>query len=235
MSDQAFGGGFGNYGNTGIDDDVILVNLDPAETSGIDIFTTCPIGTHCFQIDGLPDVSTTKDNEIMLTVKMKVVQTNVKGAMGAMHMETITIPGDTRKQNSRKSYDFMMRLLRIRLEAITGRPWRTDNLGIRRSEFPGRQVIATCYHEETTGEGGKTYTNNRLRDWNSVGAPASQQQAFGQPQQTVGQALNGLPQQQPQPTMPPMEQPQQGPPPAQGNGGVNFPSMNQPAASEEPF
>lgn len=240
---------FSNYtnpfqGGQAADPGVITVNLGLGTTDGV-LTGLVPEGTHTFEVFKMPEVNTSSGNELMITITTRVAETNVPEAKGAVHTEQLLIPGELRKQNEPDKWKFMMKMLRHKLEGLTGRPWREDNLSIRPAEFFRRFFVATCTHEVTKkvdDEGNeKTYTNSRLRDWVAVGTQANPagQMAFqpGVAQEGNGQTLPpGMLNTGPGGELQPVQQQQPATDPMTPGG---FPNLQmggqQPSPSEEPF
>lgn len=159
---------------------------DPTITLDIGLDTTGgvlvgipPVGVHKFGISEMPEINHSTDGEVMVIFKANVIESQVPDSMGATHRENLVIPGEARKASDRSKWDFMMKMLRMKLEAITGRPFRENNLQFKPSEFVGCQFVARCYHEENKAKDGsdKTYINSRLTDWQAILNTA--QQSFG--------------------------------------------------------
>lgn len=157
------------------DGDFFTLNMNPETTGGLASFLV-PIGTHKFQVHELPEVNFTQGGEAMVVLKCKVVESNVPDSMGTQHTERIVIPGDQRKEQEPLKWNTMMKMLRLKLEAITGQTWREDDLKFRPKDLIGCLFIATVSHEESQKDG-KTYTNSRLNNWEAVHNTAQQQMA----------------------------------------------------------
>lgn len=166
MSDPTQGFGFSGGGGDGID---LSMGLDT--TGGLGDFTPVPEGTHRFRVTEPPEVNFTRDGENMLVCKFKIVASQVDGAIGRVHTERIVIPGPERRANDFEKWQMMMRILRQKLEAMTGKPWRDDNLKLRPSELGGCEFVATVKHEERTytkdGEERHT-TDANLSNWQAI-------------------------------------------------------------------
>lgn len=160
------------------DGDIISLNLGLDTTGGLASFIV-PEGTHKFQAMSF-EVDYTKNGEVMINLVLKAVESNVTEAMGQEHTERLVIPGDERKQNDPGSWKTMMKMLRLKLEALTGKTWRDDNLQLRPKELIGCLVIATVVHKVTSvdphdGTKPKEYTNATLTNWQAVLNTAQQQ------------------------------------------------------------
>lgn len=158
-----------------------------------------PIGTHLFRVQGYDiQFSSTEYSETMVVLQLIVEQSRVGGAVGTSKSEYIVIPGDTRKENDYKKWATMMRMLRMKLEAITGHPWREDNISLRPRELVNCYFVATVIHESNTYKDKNTGelkqgTQAQLQNWQAV-----QAQPEPQPQQTL-QGAGVIPPSQPQP------------------------------------
>jgi len=169
MSDSV-GFGFGE-GATAAQDDSIALDLGLDTTGGL-AGQIVPEGTHRFRI-GSVDVNYTNAGELMLGLPCTVIATNIEGAMGLLHNENLIIPGAERKANDEGKWKVMMKMLRMKLEAITGRPWREDSVSLSPNrDLVNREFIATVYHEDSVVEdedgNEKRYQNARLRQWEAV-------------------------------------------------------------------
>lgn len=156
----------------------IVLNLNPDTTGGIVSFIV-PEGTHKFQISNPPEVDYTSDGEAMIVLKCRVAESNVSDALGTNHTERLIIPGDERKANDPAKWNTMMKFLRLKLEAITGKTWREDNLELKPNELTGCYFIATVTHEKKLvpqDDGtAKEYSNPRLNNWQAIQNTAQQQ------------------------------------------------------------
>jgi hypothetical protein len=166
--------GFG-FGGAGGADDGISLSLGLETTGGLGGFDPVPEGTHMFQIEEPPEVSFTSGGEHMLTLKLKVVQSNVPGAQGMAHTERLVIPGADRRASEPDKWATMMKILRTKLEAITNTPWREDNIKLQPRALSGCKFIATVKHKTNTytdKESGeqKEGTNADLSKWTPVTA-----------------------------------------------------------------
>lgn len=234
MSDPSIPGqGFG-FGGGGAGDDGIDLSLGLDTTGGLGGFDPVPEGTHKFRVEGPPEVEHTGAGEIMLVLKLQVSSSNVPGATGMVHTERIVVPGQARRQSEPDKWQTMSRILRTKLEAMTGHAWRDDNIKLRPRELAGCEFIATVkhktesYQDKQTGEW-KEGTNADLSRWTATtpgiaGAPVGNgavvsgqdmaaqlaQQGFGG-QPTAAQAA----QQAVQPQTAPVQQPPAQPAPQQ--------------------
>lgn len=181
MSNQGFGFGMGGAD----DDEGINLSLGLETTGGLDDFTPVPEGTHRFVIIEPPEVSMTQGGpgkyvEHMLTMKCKVDASNVTGATGMTHKERLVIPGPERQAAEPEKWKTMMKMLRNKLEAITGEPWRDDNLKLKPRSLSGKMFVATVKHEKGTytkdGET-KEATNANLSSWQPAGGSGQAQPA----------------------------------------------------------
>lgn len=240
MSDQ----GFGQYTTPGgmgeVDDFSVNLNFGLNTTGGL-AGKRPPEGRHVFEVQAAK-MEFTSAGEQAVVCNMVCVGSANPEALGSSKEEWLTIPGEVRKSNNLEQWQKMMRMFRLRLEAITGRTWRDDNLNFKRSDILRRRFAATVTHSTSKSEDGeKTYINANLSDYEAI-----QQQGNGQ-QQQFGQQQAQPPAQQPPVQQPPQQEqpPQQSVPPANGPGFANF--GQQPPAqppqqdnkvydpSEEPF
>jgi hypothetical protein len=180
MSDgQGFGYGIGGTTNTATDD--FVLDFDPEATGGT-FGDRVPEGTHKFLVHELYEIQYTTSGEAQIIVPVKVIESTVEGARNMTHMERILIPGNERRENDPEKWKNMMKFLRLRLEGMTGREFRQNNLKFNPAEIfhVGLMFVATVSHEKTEqkSEDGtvKEYTNVRLN--NFVHVP-SQQESFG--------------------------------------------------------
>lgn len=156
----------------------ISLNMGLATTGGLASFLV-PEGTHKFLITQIPEVNFTKNGEAMIVMDCQVVESNVGEALGVSQTERMIIPGDDRKENEPQKWQTMMKMLRLKLEAITGKTWREDNLNLRPKDLANCMFIATVSHEKTYGEPGedgtkREFTNARLNNWQTVHNTAQQ-------------------------------------------------------------
>jgi hypothetical protein len=213
--------GFGSYAAATQQQDT-SVSLDfGIETTGGLAGQKAPEGLHTWEVTGLEPKYTT-NGELALVLTLTIVSSAVHGAVGITNEEWLVIPGDTRKLNDPDKWQMMMRMTRMKLEAITGRPWRDNNMSLKASELLHRRFVASVTHSETKVEADgetKTYINVNLNNWQAVQAQAAQQ-AFAQP----------APAQQPAP----LTQPAGGPhlaqqqPPQQPQPQQQMPAQNGP-------
>lgn len=167
--------GFSAFANQSTADEMVI-NLDFGleTTGGLASFGVVEEGTHRFGTLELPEVNYTKDGEVMVVLPCQVVESNVPLAVGQVHTERLVIPGDERKQNDPKKWEIMMKMLRMKLEAITGKTYREDNIKLRISDLHNCTFIATSVHSETEvtddygNATGKKYTNANLTNWQAA-------------------------------------------------------------------
>lgn len=204
MSDgQGFGGfggmgggapsgqGFGGFAGTAAPEADEEFNLDFGleTTDGLakEFGQIPPAGVHRFKIKEKPSVEFTKDGEPMMVVECVVIQSTNEEAMDTVHKERLVIPGDDRRVNNEKSWKGMMKMLRMRLEGMTGRQYREDKLKVGPSHLHHCEFIARIWHEQTKEkddfgndvEGGKVYTNSRMADYAPVNPQNGNQQGYG--------------------------------------------------------
>lgn len=169
-----------------------------------------PEGTHRFRTS-YEGRQWTGNGEVMLNVDCLVIESHTPGAQGQKHTERLVVPGDVRKQTDPQKWQTMMKMLRLKLEGITGRPFRQDNIDLSPTrDLNGCVFIARCYHEESKVEQDdgteRIYKNSRLTDWTP---PGTSQQAPAQSMQqgtlvpptpgpVLGQAMQQAP---PQPSI----------------------------------
>lgn len=229
MSDQ----GFGAYTAPGGNADDLIVNLNiGVDTTGGLAGQKPPEGQHVFEVKELR-IEFTKQGEQAVVCNMVCVGSSLGAeALGTSKEEWLTIPGDTRKETDLATWQKMMRMFRLRLEAITGKQWRMDNLQLKRSDLLNRRFIATVTHTKTKSDDGeKEYVNANLNDYQAIAQQPNGQQQFGG-QQAPPQPEQ-LPQHAPQPAQ--QSQPQQQVPPADGPGFGNFGGFGQqPPAQQAP-
>lgn len=175
MSDgQGFGYGIGGTAttNTATDDFVLDFGLDTTDGAFGD---RVPEGTHKFMVSELYEIQFTTEGEAQIIVPTKVIESNVEGARGMTHQERILIPGNERRENDPKKWQSMMKFLRLRLEGITGRQFRENNLAVNPAElFPvGLVFVATAEHKETEKDGRK-FTNVNLTNYVHVSTGGAQ-------------------------------------------------------------
>lgn len=180
--------GFGEFsGYTApVEEDVINLAMGVETTGGL-AGTLLPEGTHKFWVHSKPEIGHSNGGEILINLPCRVVESNVPEAVGQEYTERMTIPGEMRKENEPGKWKTMMKFLRVRLEALTGREWREDNLQLKPSELTGAYFIATCVHKDSEpvaqAEGPpKIYKNPNLINWQHVHAGANgAAAAFDQP------------------------------------------------------
>lgn len=242
MSDQ----GFGSYAaatQQPVGDFVVNLNFGLETTGGL-AGGRIPVGMHTLLVTELRS-QYTKNAEQAAVIKVKVVSSNNPEAMGTEKEEWLTIPGEVRKQNDPEKWQTMMRMFRQRLEAITGKHWRSDDMTLRGSDILGRKFVATAVATEdkvTQPDGSvKTYTNVNLTDWQALHMQGNGgQQAFAEaPTAFAAAPAPAQPMAAPQPAAVP--QPAAAPPPADGPGfgSLGTPTATQPNTTfnpaEEPF
>jgi hypothetical protein len=160
----------------GQDDDAIVLSLGEGTTGGLasNMYAPPPEGTHRWQVVKV-EKAYTKDSEVMVNVDCQIVESNIPGAMGMTHTERLVIPGAMRFQSDHESWEKMMRFLRLKLEGITGQPWRQDNIPLSPNrDLMGRVFIARCYHVQSDpvaqSDGStRTFVNSKLADWTAPG------------------------------------------------------------------
>lgn len=177
---------FGEYG-AGAQQQALTINLDFGleETGGL-AGQKPPVGIHTWQVVNF-EGKMTGNSEMALVLDLQIVHSGVTGATGITTTEWLVFPGEVRKQNDRKSWEAMMKMTRLKLEAITGRPWRENRMQLNASEIAGKKFVARVYHVDETYEkdGEKvTTTKAKLTDWAAV-----QQGAGGNG--TLGDTMSG--------------------------------------------
>lgn len=170
MSDTGFGFGMDGGGGTIAQSNAIVLDLGLDTTDGAygDRFM---VGTHKFAVNGPIDVSFTTDGEANLAIPLRIIESNVDGATGQIGIDNMVIPGKDRKANDPETWKKMMKFTRMRLEGITGRQWREDNLQLDiEKDFYGCIFLATVTHKETKARdgSGRTFTNANLGSYVNV-------------------------------------------------------------------
>lgn len=169
MSDQ----GFGQYGAAtqqqmpGFN---ISLDFGIEETGGL-AGSKPPEGIHTWQVASF-EGKMTNGNESALVLTLQIVDSPVAGAVGATQEEWIVFPGEQRKANDLLTWQKMMKMTRLKLEALTGRPWRENRMQLNASDIANRRLVIRVYHvEETyTKEDGEkvTTTKAKLADWTAL-------------------------------------------------------------------
>jgi len=170
-----------------------------------------PEGTHRWRTE-YEGRQYTQNGEVMLNIACTIIESHVPNAMGQKHIERLTIPGGVRQANDYATWQKMMKMLRMKLEGITGRPFRDDNIQLNPPrDLSGCIFVARCYHEESESEQTKDdgtvekrkFKNSRLTDWTPPGIPQQQapaaQGTFAGP--TPGPQLGQQQMQQAQPSI----------------------------------
>lgn len=185
MSD-GFDLGFGSPGGSAtLDDDEIILDMSPESTGGL-LSDRCPVGVHRFQIIGY-DMEETKLHEPMVNVQLVVLESSDPANVGARHNERLMIPSKAQRccgedpHKPKCSWAGSMKFLRMRLEGMTGREFREDQLRLSpKRDLMDVVFVATCTHVETpqldpeTQEPtGKTYVNAELSNYVPVPAGTS--------------------------------------------------------------
>lgn len=183
---EGFGFGMDGGGQIASSNAIVLdLGLDTTDGAYGDRFME---GTHKFGVEGPVDVSFTTDGEAQLILTIRIIESNVDGAMGQSGQDRLLIPGKDRKQQDPEKWKKMMKFLRMRLEGITGRQWRSNNLELDiEKDFYGCIFLATVTHDKSVKDG-KEYTNANLNNYVNV-----------QPTQTVGGSGMGFDQPAPNP------------------------------------
>ncbi len=164
MSEFGFAGGSS--------DDAINLSMGLDTTGGLGSFEPVPEGAHRFQVAEPPAVDYTKSGETMLVLKLKVVESHIPNAIGKIHTERIVIPGSARFQEDNGKWQTMMKMLRGKLEAMTGREWRSDNVQLRPRELGGCEFVAIVKHKPRTYVGTDGISRDTvdvdLTNWQSI-------------------------------------------------------------------
>lgn len=168
-------------------------------TVGLDEYEPVPEGVHLFVVVEPPEVQTTQSGEAMLVCKCVVGETRSgQSAVNRHHTERLVIPGMARRQAEPEKWVTMMKMLRRKLEAMTNRPWREDNLKLNPRELSGSEFFATVthkanqYRDKNSGEV-KTGVNAELQNWQSNVAGSNGSPGFGGAQPTANQPVAGAP------------------------------------------
>lgn len=185
MSD--FNLGFGAPGaQQAVAEDEILLDMDPDSTGGL-LHDRCPEGVHRFQIIGY-EMQETKLHEPMIGVQMVIAESNETQNVGARHNERLVIPSRAQRccgetpHKPKCAWAGMMKFLRMRLEGMTGREWREDQIRLSPTrDLVGRYFVATCTHKttaevdpETQEPTGREFVNAELGNYLPAGNGADQ-------------------------------------------------------------
>lgn len=159
---QGFGYGIGG-GSTSTDDFILDFGMDSTDGAYGD---RVPEGTHKFAICAPYEILFTNDGEPMIITDLQVIESTTPGARGITHRESTLIPSQERRNNDPDKWKKMMKFLRLKLEGMTGKSFREDNVKFNPAEeLPvGLTFVATVKHVETQKDG-KTYTNAQLSNF----------------------------------------------------------------------
>lgn len=86
------------------------------------------------------EVKTTQAGEQMIVLEWTVMSGARQNSK--IMNDNLVIPGPARKQNEPDKWNMMMNMLRDRLEVITGREWREDNMKLNPQELGGMVIKA---------------------------------------------------------------------------------------------
>jgi hypothetical protein len=127
----------------GNNDDVEIDLSLGEELVPIQDFEPAPEGMYKLMLIDKPTVQLTQAGENMVVCKLTILG---PGSAGKKVRESFVIPGNGRKEEKTKDgknkWEVMMGMVRQRLEAITGQPWRENDMKLKPSTLAGNTVIA---------------------------------------------------------------------------------------------
>lgn len=122
-----------------LDIDEINLDFSPETIPVIEQTTLLPNDVYHLFLESV-EVVPTKSEEPMLVLWWAVDEGRFTGAK---IRDTILIPGAARRQQDPKKYKQLMGFTRNKLEAITGKEWREENMRLRPKEMSGCTVWAS--------------------------------------------------------------------------------------------
>jgi hypothetical protein len=147
------------------------------------------------------EVTQTKSGESMIVLEWTVTGPTRNGAK--IKNDNLVVPGPQRKAQDPDKWNMMMNMLRNRLEKITGKDWRDDNMKLNpRQDLGGQNIKAIVVQkpydyvkdgERKTGTGNQIDKYLRPDDNSTTYTPPMQQPGFSQPQQETSSQSAGTP------------------------------------------